>query len=206
MARAKPDGPPCRRPIYSLPASRDLLATANRRYLEVLSALGDPRNGRNKLDRLLQAVRREGRSYPGFDFFGRATTSQPRVQDTDECKRVKRRVFSRRSPQPAHSAHGHPCERVVRSQLPNHARSVYVHPLRKQRRVPFKAPDGPDLSLCQETVHGNQVSTCGEGESPRKVRICAIKMGVRYLGRFSELGRVALDVARACISAKRARA
>lgn len=55
--------------IHGLPASRELLAAANRRYLEFLSALEDPRNGRNKLDRQSQGVRREGRSYPGFNFF-----------------------------------------------------------------------------------------------------------------------------------------
>jgi hypothetical protein len=55
--------------IYSLPALRELLAAANRRYLEFLSAIEDPRNGRNKLDKLSQPRRHEGRSYPGFNFF-----------------------------------------------------------------------------------------------------------------------------------------
>jgi hypothetical protein len=49
---------------YSLPALRELLATANRRYLELLSAIEDPRNGRNKLDKLSQPRQHEGRSYP----------------------------------------------------------------------------------------------------------------------------------------------
>jgi hypothetical protein len=55
--------------IYSLPALRELLAAANRRYLEFLSALEDPRNRRDKLDKLSQPVRHEDRSYPGFNFF-----------------------------------------------------------------------------------------------------------------------------------------
>jgi len=55
--------------IYSLPALRELLQAANRRYLEFLSALEDPRNGRDKLDKLSQPVRHEDRSYPGFNFF-----------------------------------------------------------------------------------------------------------------------------------------
>src|SRR5487761_629360 len=55
--------------IYSLPALRELLAAANRRYLEFLSALEDPRNGRDKLDKLSQPVRHQDRSYPGFNFF-----------------------------------------------------------------------------------------------------------------------------------------
>lgn len=55
--------------IYSLPALRELLEAANRRYLEFLSAIGDPRNGRDKLGKLSRAVTREGRSYRGFNLF-----------------------------------------------------------------------------------------------------------------------------------------
>ena len=55
--------------IYSLPALRELLQAANRRYLEFLSTLEDPRNGRDKLDKLSQTVHHEDRSYPGFNFF-----------------------------------------------------------------------------------------------------------------------------------------
>jgi hypothetical protein len=55
--------------IYSLPALRQLLESANRRYLEFLSTLEDPRNGRDQLDKLSQPRQHEGRSYPGFNFF-----------------------------------------------------------------------------------------------------------------------------------------
>ncbi|MGV1080884.1 MAG: MarR family transcriptional regulator, partial [Candidatus Nanopelagicales bacterium] len=55
--------------IYSLPALREILEAANRRYLEFLSAIEDPRNGRDKLDKLSQSVLNEGRSYPGFNLF-----------------------------------------------------------------------------------------------------------------------------------------
>ena len=55
--------------IYSLPALRELLEAANRRYLEFLSTIEDPRNGRDKLDKLSQSVQQEGRSYPGFNLF-----------------------------------------------------------------------------------------------------------------------------------------
>lgn len=55
--------------IYSLPALCELLAAANRRYLEFLSTIADRRNGRNKLDKLSPPVAHEGRSYPGFNFF-----------------------------------------------------------------------------------------------------------------------------------------
>ena len=55
--------------IYSLPALRELLEASNRRYLEFLSAIEDPRAGRDKLDKLSQSVEREGRRYAGFNLF-----------------------------------------------------------------------------------------------------------------------------------------
>ena len=55
--------------IYSLPALRELLEDANRRYLEFLSSIENPRSGRDKLDKLSQTVHNEGRSYPGFNLF-----------------------------------------------------------------------------------------------------------------------------------------
>jgi hypothetical protein len=61
-----------RKTIYSLPALREILNAANRRYLEFLSAIEDPRNGRDKLDRLSRPVQNEGRSYPGFNLFDAA--------------------------------------------------------------------------------------------------------------------------------------
>ena len=60
---------PMQKTIYSLPALRELLQAANRRYLEFLSAIEDPHNGRDKLDRLSQPVHQQSRSYPGFNFF-----------------------------------------------------------------------------------------------------------------------------------------
>ena len=57
--------------IYSLPALRELLEAAKRRYLEFLSAIEDPRAGRGKLDKLSQPVEREGRRYAGFNLFDR---------------------------------------------------------------------------------------------------------------------------------------
>jgi hypothetical protein len=55
--------------ICSLPALRQLLEAANRRYLEFLSAIEDPTTGRDKLDKLSRTVQQEGRSYPGFHLF-----------------------------------------------------------------------------------------------------------------------------------------
>ena len=55
--------------IYSLPALRELLEAANRRYLEFLSTIEDPRAGRNRLDKLSRTVEQEGRRYAGFNLF-----------------------------------------------------------------------------------------------------------------------------------------
>ena len=60
---------PMQKTIYSLPALRELLEAANRRYLEFLSTITDPRAGRDKLDKLSRTVQREDRSYPGFNLF-----------------------------------------------------------------------------------------------------------------------------------------
>jgi hypothetical protein len=55
--------------IYSLGALREVLAAANRRYLEFLSSLDDPSGGVGKLKRLSATVREQARSYRGFNFF-----------------------------------------------------------------------------------------------------------------------------------------
>lgn len=58
-----------KREISCLPALRELLAAANRHYLEFLSTIDAPRNGRGKLDKLSRPQHHEGRSYPEFNFF-----------------------------------------------------------------------------------------------------------------------------------------
>jgi len=60
---------PMRKTIYSLPALRELLAAANRRYLEFLSTLDDPGAGLDKINRVCKTVQQNDRSYPGFNFF-----------------------------------------------------------------------------------------------------------------------------------------
>lgn len=55
--------------IYSLPALRELLVAANRRYLQFLSTIEDRRSGLDKLGKLSQKVRAQNGSYPGFNFF-----------------------------------------------------------------------------------------------------------------------------------------
>src|SRR5580658_4879700 len=55
--------------IYSLPALRELLAAANRRYLEFLSTIEDSRAGADRLDKLSRTVHQQDRAYRGFNFF-----------------------------------------------------------------------------------------------------------------------------------------
>ena len=55
--------------IYSLPALRELLLAANRRYLEFLSAIEDHTAGTDKLNKISRPVEETGRSYRGFNFF-----------------------------------------------------------------------------------------------------------------------------------------
>ena len=62
---------PMKKSIYSLGALREALSAANRRYLEFLSALDDPSQGLEKLQKVTRTVREEARSYRGFNFFDR---------------------------------------------------------------------------------------------------------------------------------------
>lgn len=60
---------PSKKSIYSLADVRDLLAAANRRYLDFLSALDDPSDGERKLHKVSETVIEQGRTYKGFNFF-----------------------------------------------------------------------------------------------------------------------------------------
>jgi hypothetical protein len=60
---------PMQKTIYSLPALRELLSAANRRYLEFISTIKDPRSGNDKLSKLFLPARENDRSFPGFNFF-----------------------------------------------------------------------------------------------------------------------------------------
>ena len=60
---------PMKKTIYSLGALREVLSAANRRYLEFLSAIDDPSNGIDKLNKITRTVHDEARSYRGFNFF-----------------------------------------------------------------------------------------------------------------------------------------
>jgi hypothetical protein len=61
--------------IYSLPALRQALQAANRRYLEFLSTLDDPSAGIVRLQKVSEPVRENERSYPGLNFFSAADQS-----------------------------------------------------------------------------------------------------------------------------------
>jgi len=60
---------PMKKTIYSLAPLAELLSDANRRYLNFLSDLTDPSSGIDNLGKLSQAVRKDGRTYRGFNIF-----------------------------------------------------------------------------------------------------------------------------------------
>lgn len=60
---------PMQKTIYSLAPLRELLAAANRRYLEFLSQLVDPSAGVRKVEKLAAPVRHNRRTYRGFNLF-----------------------------------------------------------------------------------------------------------------------------------------
>jgi hypothetical protein len=62
---------PMRKTIHSLPALRELLVAANRRYLEFLSELADPSAGITRVEKIAQTVRKEDRTYRGFNLFSK---------------------------------------------------------------------------------------------------------------------------------------
>lgn len=55
--------------IYSLPALRECLQAANRRYLEFISAIEDQSAGRKNLYKLSRPTNENKRTYKGFNFF-----------------------------------------------------------------------------------------------------------------------------------------
>jgi hypothetical protein len=60
---------PMKKSIYSLPALREVLQAANRRYLEFLSTPDDPTAGIDRLQKITEPVRENERSYLGLNFF-----------------------------------------------------------------------------------------------------------------------------------------
>lgn len=60
---------PLKKSIYSLADLRGLMAAANRRYLEFISALEDPSAGTKALRKIAEPAAANGRNYRGFNFF-----------------------------------------------------------------------------------------------------------------------------------------
>ena len=60
---------PMKKSIYSLPALREVLQAAHRRYLEFLSTLDDPTAGIDRLRKVSEPARENQRSYRGLNFF-----------------------------------------------------------------------------------------------------------------------------------------
>jgi hypothetical protein len=55
--------------IYSLPALREVLCAANRRYLEFISTIDTPTAGIDALRKISASLREGEHTYPGFNLF-----------------------------------------------------------------------------------------------------------------------------------------
>jgi hypothetical protein len=62
---------PMRKTIYSLSPLRELLVAANRRYLDFLSELDDPSAGLPQIEKIAETVRKDERTYRGFNLFAK---------------------------------------------------------------------------------------------------------------------------------------
>jgi hypothetical protein len=60
---------PLKKSIYSLADLRGLMAAANHRYLDFISALDDPTAGTKALQKITEPAEENGRTYRGFNFF-----------------------------------------------------------------------------------------------------------------------------------------
>jgi hypothetical protein len=60
---------PMQKTIYSLPALSECMEASNRRYLSFVSELEDPSAGLRDVEKLSAPVKKDGRSYPGFNLF-----------------------------------------------------------------------------------------------------------------------------------------
>ncbi len=60
---------PMQKTIYSLPPLRELLLSANNRYLDFLSALDDNSDGEHQIIKIATSTTRDHRSYRGFNLF-----------------------------------------------------------------------------------------------------------------------------------------
>ena len=60
---------PMKKTIHSLPALRELLVAANRRYLDFLSDLEDTSAGITRIEKIAETIHKDDRTYRGFNFF-----------------------------------------------------------------------------------------------------------------------------------------
>ena len=60
---------PLRKNIYSLAVLRDLLAAANSRYIDYISAIDDPTSAQKDIDKISRPAKENGRSFRGFNLF-----------------------------------------------------------------------------------------------------------------------------------------
>ena len=62
---------PMQKTIYSLPALRELLVAANRRYLDFLSELADPSAGLARVEKIAETVHKDHHTFRGFNLLAK---------------------------------------------------------------------------------------------------------------------------------------
>ena len=62
---------PMRKTIHSLPALREILVAANRRYIDFLSDLADTSTGITRVEKIAETIHKDNRTYRGFNFFAK---------------------------------------------------------------------------------------------------------------------------------------
>ena len=63
---------PMQKTIYSLSPLREILIAANHRYLDFLSELADPSAGLPQVEKIAETVRKDERTYRGFNLFAKS--------------------------------------------------------------------------------------------------------------------------------------
>lgn len=76
---------PMQKTIYSLPALRECMSSANKRYLAFISELEDPSAGLHDVDKLSVAIKKDGRNFPGFNLFDKGDLELVVALSRGEC-------------------------------------------------------------------------------------------------------------------------
>jgi hypothetical protein len=93
---------PMQKTIYSLGALKELLAAANRRYLDFISALDDTSDGERHLRKIGTSIKRDDRSYRGFNLLSKADLDSlvALIRGEGNISGIKNRMLRRKMSSP----------------------------------------------------------------------------------------------------------